>query len=172
MELVGIRTISKHLGYKPVPGSGGNSTQYYDANNKSNFIESGQAFFVHNSGSMDASISFLEKCKAAESRLVHKLGSETRNEILRCFLYSQDGIVADGNAVVFSDEFSNLIDRNDALKIKNAGENFGIARAGKLLAIEARQHFVKSDTVFFDLQNLAKQKYHLRFMCRKYASRL
>ncbi len=160
----GYQTISKHLDYKPVPGSGESPTQYYPVNNKANFIESGQAFFVHNSGNTNASIRFTEKCKVAESRLVHKVESETRNEILKSFLYSQDGIIADGNAVVFSDDFSNSIDRADAVKIKNTGENFSIARAGKLLAIEARQHFVKTDTIFFDLQNLAKQNYHLRFM--------
>jgi hypothetical protein len=160
----GYQTISKHIGYMPVPGSVESSTQYYSSNVKANFIESTQAFFVHNSGTVNASMAFTEKCKAGDSRLVHKVESETRNEILRCFLYSEPGIIADGNAVVFGDDFSNSIDRNDALKMTNAGENFAIWRGGQLISVEARKHFDKTDTIFFDLQNLAKKSYFLRFM--------
>ncbi len=160
----GYQTMSKHIGYKPVPGSMETSTLYYPSNVKANFIESTQAFFVRNSGSVDASMIFTEKCKAGESRLVHKVESETRNEILRCFLYSEPGVIADGNAVVFGEDFSNSIDRDDALKMKNAGENFAISRGGQLISVEARKHIDKTDTIFFDLNNLAKQSYFLRFM--------
>lgn len=159
----GYQTISKLLGYKPVPGIPGNPTQYYDPAVKSNFIESGQAFFVHNSTGTNGTVTFTESCKANNSRLVHKEANQNnKNEILRSCLYTQNGIIADGNAVVFGDDFSNAIDHNDALKINNGGENFGLLRDQKVLAIEAKKR-TNNDTIFFNTRNLASQTYQLRF---------
>src|SRR6185437_11679667 len=72
-------------------------------------------------------------------------------------------LMADGNSVVFSRSFSDAVDGNDALKISNSGENFGIKRSGKILAIEAKAPVTTSDTIFYNISNLAKQTYQLRF---------
>jgi hypothetical protein len=71
--------------------------------------------------------------------------------------------IADGNAVVFASKYSNKVDRDDAVKITNGGENFCLLRDGKLLAVEARNLPLVTDTLFYYLSNLHHQKYQLRF---------
>ncbi len=160
----GYQTISKNLGYKPVPGIPGNTTQYYDPAVKANFIESGQAFFVHNSSGTNGMVSFNENCKASGSRLVNReFNEDASKQFLRTYLYTEDDDMADGNAVVFGDNFSNAIDYNDALKILNGGENFGLFREEKIIAVEARQRINTTDTLFYYFNNLKRQNYRLRF---------
>ncbi len=49
------------------------------------------------------------------------------------------------------------------LKIANSGENFGIKSNGKLLSIEARAPVSDADTLYYNMSNLAKRTYQLRF---------
>lgn len=65
--------------------------------------------------------------------------------------------MADGNIVVFDKIFRDAIDGNDALKLTNGGENFGLKRDGKLLAIEARASVVATDMLFYNMTNLRQQ---------------
>jgi hypothetical protein len=81
-------------------------------------------------------------------------------------LYTGSGtgsMIADGNIVVFDKIYSDNVDGNDALKILNGGENFGLKRNGKVLAIEARPPVAATDTLFYNMSNLRKQAYQLRF---------
>jgi hypothetical protein len=72
--------------------------------------------------------------------------------------------LADGNAEVFSSTYSDLVDGNDALKLSNTGENFGILRDGKVLIIEARQPVTSTDTIFYDMWNMKQQQYQLELV--------
>ena len=65
--------------------------------------------------------------------------------------------------MVFSGKFSDKVDRNDAAKLTNSGENFGIRRDGKLLAIESRAPVSTLDTIYYYISNLRRQTYQLRF---------
>jgi type IX secretion system substrate protein len=71
--------------------------------------------------------------------------------------------MADGNTVAFNNNYSNNIDGHDALKLLNAGENFGLKRSGKTLSIEARKVATASDTIFYNMSNMAQRIYQLRF---------
>lgn len=68
--------------------------------------------------------------------------------------------MADGNRVVFAPNYSNAVDANDAIKLTNPGENFGVLRDNKLLAVEARQP-ISTDTLFYRMTNLVSQTYKL-----------
>ncbi|HMJ45890.1 MAG TPA: T9SS type A sorting domain-containing protein, partial [Ferruginibacter sp.] len=89
-------------------------------------------------------------------------GSSNR-AYLRTSLFTATGILADGNAAVFGDGFSNTVDADDALKMMNSGENFGLNRAGKNLAIEARPEITGTDSLFFFMTNIKQQGYQLVF---------
>jgi hypothetical protein len=71
--------------------------------------------------------------------------------------------LADGNVAVFNSAYSDGVDGNDALKLSNTEENFGILRNGKILVIEARQPVSATDTIFFDMWNMKQQQYKLEF---------
>lgn len=72
-------------------------------------------------------------------------------------------LMADGNVVAFNAAYSDSLDARDALKLMNSAENFGIRRAGKILAVEARNNTVESDTIFYNISQLKARTYQLRF---------
>ena len=82
-------------------------------------------------------------------------------KMLSSFLYTSTGNIADGNRVVFDAQYSNGIDGNDAIKIINPGENFGLLRDSRILAVEARQPITNGDTLFYNMTHLVAQQYTL-----------
>ena len=75
------------------------------------------------------------------------------------FLFAANGNIADGNRVVFDEIYSNAVDRYDAKKMTNPGENFGLSRDGYTLAVEARQPISNGDTLHYKMTNLLPQTY-------------
>ncbi len=89
--------------------------------------------------------------------------STANTQIVRTWLFTQSGRMADGNAVVFGSQYSNAVDVWDAMKMTNPGENFGLSRQGYTLAVEARQP-VSNDTMFFKMTNLGPTSYKLKIV--------
>ncbi len=68
--------------------------------------------------------------------------------------------LADGNLTNYDDNFSDdIID--DAIKMNNFGENFGILRHSTKLAIEQRKKVYYTDTAFFTMWNMQIRNYRL-----------
>lgn len=161
----GYQTLSAVTGYIPAAGS---ATTLYPAATPAPYIESGQAFLVQGN-STGGNIQFNENCKQAGSRLVTKAqlnnygGFPPNRQFLFSSLFTANGMIADGNVVAFENGLGNELNESDAMKIVNGGENFGISRDGKLLAVEARNEITDNDTIFFHLQNLKQQPYQFRF---------
>lgn len=89
-------------------------------------------------------------------------GPKDINEYMRVNLYSAataSPVLLDGNMTQYSDGFSNTVDFNDAWKLTNFGENFGIIRNGATLVIERRKRFQFSDTTSFRMWNMARRNY-------------
>lgn len=173
--LGGYQTISAITGYKPTPGG----TANYSSLSAYTKIQSGQAFMVHATGA-GGNVSFTETAKvmASSSPLFRQsssngntftINTNTDNTafnnpaLFRSELYTSTGIIADANIVAFKHSFSNDYEANDALKILNGGENFGIYSNDKLLVVEARKPVMRSDTIYFRLTNLHTQSYQFRF---------
>ena len=145
----GYQTVSGTTGYFAVPGGSG----IYTTNTDYSSIQSGEAIMVYNSAASSGSVNFTEDCKTTGSILVARQSVPlSKNQILFANLYTSSGILADGNAVAFSNSFSDKVDKDDALKIANTGENFGIKRNDKNLAIEARFPVQITDTVFYAIK--------------------
>lgn len=147
------QTITETNSWVPVPG-GGN----YAGVHKN--IESGQAFIVH-STSTAGTIIFAETAKAGNSVLVNKTAKPTtsKREFIRSSLLKNTGAIADGNAAAFDSDLSNEVDADDAQKIMNGAENFGLKRNNSLLAVEGRRLIVVIDTLFYFISNLQQQPY-------------
>ena len=167
--LGGYQTMSSVTNWEPVPGG----TKIYPSGIPKSTIRSGQAFLVHSTGIGPASydLTITENSKVttnASSEISRPNGASpsTRRQYLSVSLYSgsgQSALIADGNTVAFDRSYSNAIDGNDALKLQNSGENFGLKRNGKVLAIEAREPVVATDTLYYNMSNLKQQAYQLRF---------
>lgn len=72
--------------------------------------------------------------------------------------------LADGNMVIFDNQYSNGVDGFDIRKFSNFGENFGLRRNGVLLALEKRAIPGSADTVFYDISNLNTITYRLEIV--------
>ena len=165
----GYQTMSSTNDWKPLPGG----TLPYDSGVANSTIQSGQAFFVYSTSvssfvNQTYSLSFTENCKTDGNRAVNfsrttsAKGTQVKS-FLRASLFTSTGLIADGNSVAFSTLYSNKVDRDDALKMMNGGENFGLSRNGKLLAVEALAPLTTDDTLFYYLSNVRQQTYQLRF---------
>ncbi|HNP54209.1 MAG TPA: hypothetical protein PKK69_06315, partial [Ferruginibacter sp.] len=153
----GYQTLAAANDYEPTAGG----TSYYPAGVPSPAIESGQAFLVRSAGGA-ATVTFQENVKLSANRLVHR-GSSNNRSFFRVTLRQTDDQILDGNAVAFETGFSNNINPDDAEKLLNGTENFGIRRQQKLLSVEARLPVQRRDTVFYEMQNLKTQTYRLAF---------
>jgi hypothetical protein len=156
----GYQTISEATGFKPVPG---NTATYNSASDYRN-IQSGQGILVYNSTASNGSVYFTEECKMDDNHHLVTRKTEQQYKVLYANLFSQNGILIDGNAVSFSSKFSNEIDRYDAPKIAAGGPIFVLKRTGKSLSIEARKEITSADTIFYSLENLPKQQYKFNFI--------
>jgi hypothetical protein len=169
--LGGYQTVSSTNNWQPVPGG----TFPYPSGVSSSIIQSGQAFFVHSTNSTSAiakeinTITFTESCKVAPGSLrsfARKSQLPDNRQFFGVSLYtgpSEKDVIADGNTVAFDPAFSNDIDGDDAVKFLNGGENFGVKRDGKILAIEAKAPLTTADTIYYNMSNLAQRTYQLRF---------
>ncbi len=172
----GYQLFSATLGWEPVPGG----TSAYPSGVANTSIQSGQAFFVHATSSgtqqrtydaLPSELTITEDAKVSEGSKVNVTRKAqkfiaTPLQALKVSLYTgpgQNDLIADGNAAVFDQKYSDKFDRYDALKIVNSGENFGLKNNGKLLSVDARSPLYDGDTLFYNMTNLAKHNYQLRF---------
>ncbi len=152
------RVLSKTNLYKPVPPSGlYNMTYGYDS------IQSGQAFFVESNLTGTASVGFEENDKTDGSRTVTRGGGLEPLILMNTNLYLINGRIADGNCVVFNNSYSKAFAKEDAKKITNSGENFGITVQNYTAIIEGRPEITESDTIFYKMSNLRTDNYRLSF---------
>ena len=156
--LGGYQTFSWNgSGFDVTPGGG----SYAGTNH---FIESGQAFFVH-APSTSGTVSFTEACKVSGSNNVNRLPLSTLKQLRTnlSVITPVEKVLIDGNLVQFDQSFSNAVDIHDAVKLNNTGENVGLKRNGKILAIEKRHSVRVTDTIFLNMGQLRTQQYEFDF---------
>ncbi len=150
----GYQVLSSVTGWVPTPGG----TPNYPAGVPYSKIQSGQAFFVYSTPG--GTVNFSETNKITGSQLVYRQNSTT--QFLRTYLYNQAGLLADGNTLALNSSFESGFDSEDAIKIPNASENFGIACNDKILSINARAELSVTDTLFYHCTDLRQQSYRLK----------
>lgn len=157
--------------FQTIEMSNGNATpggtSLYNINGDYRTIQSGQAIFVRSSGTA-GSVTFKETDKIAESRLMTRegqatVGGQSGNIIAELYL-NTDGkqFLVDGNKVIFDKRFSDKVDINDAVKLSNPKDNFGLTRNGVQLAIETRSGIQNRDSIFYDFKPSQKGNYTIR----------
>ena len=154
----GYQVISRTSG--PVPGG----TANYAIFEQYTQIQSGQAIFVRSIGSTNGKVKFDETNKVSGNRNVFRNTGLIPFSSLRSFLLANDEKLVDGNLLNIDNQFSNAIDINDAPKLNNFAENFGIRSSNKILAIETRASLNNIDTLFYNLTNLRVQSYKFKFV--------
>jgi hypothetical protein len=138
----------------------------------SDVIQPGQAFFVQNASSVTApALVFQEAHKTTGNTNVFR--TQTNNALLSTQLmlttnaannHSQDGV-----AIVCNDNFSNVVNDEDANKMTNPDENIAVERNNKLMSIEKRSMPTNNDIIQLKLWQLAHTNYTLRFIGSNFA---
>ncbi len=130
------------------------------------YIPSGEAFFVESlDGVNSGTITFKEtdKTSAGSDLLFRPSGA---NERLRVDLFNvssdTSSSLQDGVLTTYGDNYKNTVDRYDALKFYNVGENICLYRDGKDLSIERRHIIDADDTTFLTMYRLKSQDYKLQ----------
>ncbi len=153
------------LSWDVTPGGGS-----YSGSNR--YIESGQAFFI-NAPLSAGTLSFSESAKVSGSNDVNRMPVVSQAMQFRTNLYvikPGGNILLDGNRVRFDRSYSNDVDINDAIKLNNSSENFGITRNGKTLVIESRKPVSENDVINYKMTQARVQQYELEFIPENLAS--
>jgi len=117
-------------------------------------IQSGAAFVVNFSGAGNLQIRESDKLSTSASapfgRPASPVAAEGRLSANLGF-YDSDGSLQllDGVLVTFHSSYNNALDKEDAIKITNVNEDFGINKNDTAIAIERRSPIRQNDTVFF-----------------------
>lgn len=159
-----VSDICRGNNYEPLPGG----TAPHPSGVRSTIIQSGEAFFIHADIGGDPFGGFIgidEDAKVEENPVTFTRpnGGMSERHIFRTALTTPQNVIVDANAVAFSEAYSDNIDIDDARKILNSFENFGIRRNNTTLAVEARSRNL-TDTIFYQMSGLQKKGYRLCFV--------
>ena len=151
--------------------SPGGTATYPGFPTPSNYIQSGQAFFVQTrSGGTSGTVTFSEAAKAGgTSNVLFTTPNPVAQTVslLNTSLYqvntNGNTTIVDGALALFSDSYSNAIDAMDARKLTNSAENLAIKTAGALLAVTSRHTITAQDTIFFNLTGTSTRAYRFHF---------
>ena len=77
------------------------------------------------------------------------------------FVVGSDGskTLIDGNMTIYDDIYCNCVNWEDALKMTNPGENWGLVRSGTTLAVERRKFIPETDTTYIRMWNLQQRNF-------------
>ncbi|UEG49375.1 YDG domain-containing protein [Ferruginibacter lapsinanis] len=150
-------------------------------------IESGGTFFINNTGSA-GTIVFHESDKLTTSGiegLASRPGENATpasNPSISSFYTNlayidanQTPILADGVATIYSENFNNEVDEQDAMKLQTfqTKEKISLLRNDSNLAVEKRRTIVVDDTIFLQMLKLDfNYSYQLQFVGNNFANGL
>ena len=148
--------------YVITPGGG----SYAASGSISNYIQSGQAFFVQGDVG-GGSLTFKEAAKTTGSS-VASIAAVIPTPQLRANLYGvntdNSTYITDGLLINYDDNYTNTVDDMDAIKSANTSENLSVKTAGKLLVVERRHTITGKDTIFLNLTGVSARKYRFEFL--------
>jgi hypothetical protein len=129
-------------------------------------IESGSAFLVNNTSG--STITIKETDKSFGSANVYRplaLAGQIRTNL---YAYNNDGTrsLQDGNLILYSNNFSNAVDKEDAWKMTNISENLGIKSGATILSIEKRQSLSAVDSIVYNMTTMKVKSYQFEFIAQ------
>ncbi len=144
---------------------------------ESQYIQSGQGFLVHASGSAGNIVIKESDKSVTPARNVFKEGEQTGNDDpvfvpakdaygIRISLQTGDTAgytILDEAFTSYSKNFEDKIDGMDVKKLYNVMENISLNRKGNTLMVERRSPIHDADTIYLKLDNTKERNYMLEF---------
>ena len=165
-------TLATLGGYVTFTSSDGLTFSQSTPSAQTTILQSGQAFFIKTITSGNTtSLTFKESFKSATVSPIAGFRPMTPSYTdgsLRANIYykNEDSTIAlaDGNLTQFNERYNDsVIENEDASKLTNMSENFGLSRHHNLLAIESRPNLLINDTIFFNLSRTTQRAYRFQF---------
>lgn len=75
-------------------------------------------------------------------------------------------VLMDGTLSLYDSTFHNAVDNQDARKMFNPSENWGMVRDGYILIVERKQLITGPDTIYFKMWNMRVITYRLEFAAK------
>jgi len=160
----GTNNRGAYVSYNSISHSG-------SAGSINKYIQPGQAFFVQTTGN-NPSLSFAETNKAISSNNLTATfgsGSLLPKLLINLFLPNNTNS-ADGAVLVFDNNFSKAVGKEDAVKFNNLDENIAINNYNTLLCIDARPLPENKDTVQLSAYNLLSTAYTLKLNTENFSN--
>lgn len=138
--------------YQQTP-AGGSTT----ADNTARYLQSGQAFFVPGS----ATLNFAEDMKTDQSPAinVYRTNNGAEEIVVNLKIVNGATTLADAVRAKYDAGYSARVSSEDINKLSNFTENLAIGRNGSRLAVEKRPFIVAYDTIFLKLNNTIVRTY-------------
>ena len=154
----GYQTFDSTNNWVPTPGGG----SYGSASNK--IIQSGQAFFIQGTIGAGALIVNEDAKVAGSNNLVFRPMASLQKLAVTLSTVNANATttINDGTLAIFDNSFAAAADNDDARKLTNVDEIFGLIRQDKLLSIEKRPVVSANDTLFIKAYRLKVKNYQLQ----------
>jgi hypothetical protein len=146
--------------YTVFPGGG----SYGSAGSVSNFVQSGQAFMLQNSGAGTVIIDESSKATTSTSNVFRPMPNNTTAKIsilLSSVEADNSTNLLDGALMMYGNDFSDSLELEDAKKLFNNSENFGITNPDGIYQIEKRQTINETDTIQYNIKSMKVKNYQL-----------
>ncbi len=131
----------------------------------SRYIPSSAAFLVNFPASSSLTINETDKNTANTTTAFRPIGTNhSMLTVLNTVNPDNSTYVSDGTLSLFDGSFNSSADVNDAIKLGNFSENFGLQREGKVLSIERMKTVGENDTIFYYIGRMQQKKYQLQFI--------
>jgi subtilisin-like proprotein convertase family protein len=147
--------------YTVFPGGG----SYGISGTVNNFVQSGQAFLIQNTGAATLTINESSKASSSTSTVFRPMPDNITGKIstiLYGFEADSTTTVLDGGLVMYRSEYDDNMDLDDVKKMSNSNsENFGLNKGGTVYQIEKRQSISENDTIHYSMRNLRARTYQL-----------
>ena len=166
--LTGIRGVGAYQYFTQTGGPGTDFTvfpgggSYGAALSINNTIQSGQAFLIQNSGAGSVVINENAKVGTSTSTVFRPMPNNTLGRI-SVLLSSVDTdsttTLLDGALTLYGNNFSDALDLDDAKKMINNSENFGISAGGALYQIEKKATINETDTIQYNMRSMKVKNY-------------
>lgn len=145
-------------------GTGGNYIATPPSSIDEYFIPSGAAFIVDFGAG--GSLTFKETDKATQTTTTAFRTPASIQTMLETVENNGNTYISDGTAVLFGEQYSNGVDRQDAAKMTNFAESFGLRRDGRILSVEKRKPVTVKDTIFFNMGQIRLKNYRFTFKAK------
>jgi len=169
-SLTGTFGVGAYQYFTQVGGPGSNYTvfpgggSYGASGSVNNFVQAGQAFMIQNSGAGSVIINENTKVSSSTSNVFRPMPNNTIGRI-STLLSSVESDTAttllDGALMLYGSDFSDNVDIEDAKKLFNNSENFGINKNGAIYQIEKRQTINETDTIQYNIRTMKVKNYQL-----------